>query len=145
MGDEIGVLIAALGALEAPGKATKELKSLAALAPPPSAPATVLRRLSWIRCLSAALVAGSDPQDRLLTACDLTATAEQPIANESDAGVSDAGVSDAGAKPEGQPGSIGARTIVDVLDRARIDGPNLKLYKKYRILQSWRLFCETPK
>lgn len=133
MGDEIGVLIAALGALEAPGKATKELKSLAALAPPPSAPATVLRRLSWIRCLSAALVAGSDPRDRLLAACDLTATAEQPAANETDAGVSDAGVSDAGAKPEGQPGSIGARTIVDVLDRARIDGPNLKLYKAHAL------------
>jgi cyclophilin family peptidyl-prolyl cis-trans isomerase len=130
MGDQLGVLLAALGALETPGKATKELKGLAALAPPPSAPAPVLRRLSWIRCTAAALVAGSDPRDRLLAACDLTATSEQP-ANGADAGPADAGATDAGAKPPGQPGSIGARTIVDVLERSRIEGPNLALYKSY--------------
>lgn len=127
MGEEIGVLIAALGALEAPGKATKDLKSLAGLAPPPAAPATVLRRLSWIRCLAAGLVAGSDPRDRLLTSCDLTAATE---ASPNDA---DAGAPDAGAKMVGQPGSIGARTIVEVLDRSRIEGANLKLYKEHAL------------
>ncbi|MBK9259247.1 MAG: peptidylprolyl isomerase [Polyangiaceae bacterium] len=130
MGDELGVLLAALGAVEAPGKATKELKALAALAPPPSAPAAVLRRLSWIRCTAAALVAGSDPRDRLLAACDLTTMTEQP-ANAADAGPGDAGTPDAGVKPPGQPGSIGARTIVHVLDRALIEGKNLALYKTY--------------
>jgi cyclophilin family peptidyl-prolyl cis-trans isomerase len=132
-GDEIGVLIAVLGALEAPGKATKELKSLAALAPPPAAPPTVLRRLSWLRCLAAGLVAGTDPRDRLLAACDLTATTELSAASVADAGPTDAGAADAGTKAPGQPGSIGARTIVDVLDRARIEGANLKLYKEHAL------------
>ena len=127
MGEEIGVIIAALGALEAPGKATKDLKALAALAPPPSAPMTVLRRLSWMRCLAAGLVAGSDPRDRLLVACDLTASVEAPKND------GDAGAPDGGAKVVGQPGSIGARTIVDVLDRGRIEGANLKLYKEHAL------------
>ncbi len=125
MGEEIGVLLATLGSLEAPGKATKELKGLAALAPPPSAPITVLRRLSWIRCMAASLVAKSDARDKLLTACDLTKT------NTETADVADAGAPDAGAKPEGQPGSIGARTIVEVLDRSEIRGADLVLFKTY--------------
>jgi cyclophilin family peptidyl-prolyl cis-trans isomerase/HEAT repeat protein len=131
MGDEVGVLLATLEALDAPGKATKELKTLAALPPPPSAPLTVLRRLSWIRCLAAGLLAENDPRDRLLTACDLTVvTPEAPVV---DGGVPDAGSSDAGAAVVGQPGSIGARTIVDVLDRTKIEGTNLKLYKEYAL------------
>ena len=127
MGEEIGVIIAALGALEAPGKATKELKSLAALAPPPSAPVTVLRRLSWMRCLAAGLIAGSDARDRLLLGCDLTVSTEPPKND------GDAGAPDAGAKVFGQPGSIGARTIVDVLDRGRIEGAKLKMYKEHAL------------
>lgn len=133
LGEEIGVLIAVLGALEAPGKATKDLKALAALAPPPAAPPTVLRRLSWIRCLAAGLVAGSDPRDRLLTTCDLTATSDPAPIDTADAGAPDASTGDAKRKTLGQPGSIGARTIVDVLDRTKIEGANLKLFKDHAL------------
>lgn len=131
LGEEIGVLLATLGAMEAPGKATKELKTLATLAPPPSAPLTVLRRLSWIRCSAAELLAGSDPRDKILTACDLTVVTSEAIAE--DGGVTDAGAADGGAAAVGQPGSIGARTIVEVLDRAKIEGTNLKIYKEYAL------------
>jgi len=131
LGEEIGVLLATLGAMEAPGKATKDLKTLATLPPPPSPPPTVARRLSWIRCSAAGLLAGSDPRDSLLTACDLTAVT--PETTTTDGGIADAGASDGGALVVGQPGSIGARTIVDVLDRAKIEGTNLKLYKQYAL------------
>jgi cyclophilin family peptidyl-prolyl cis-trans isomerase len=132
LGEEIGVLLATLGAMEAPGKATKDLKILASLPPPPSAPATVLRRLSWIRCSAAGLLAGNDPRDRVLTACDLTAVTAE-TATSTDGGVTDGGAADGGAVVVGQPGSIGARTIVEVLDRAKIEGTNLKLYKEYAL------------
>ncbi|MDI1445666.1 peptidylprolyl isomerase [Polyangium sp. 6x1] len=110
LGEEIGVLLATLDALEPTNKAKKWLKDLATMEPPPSAPVTVLRRLSWIRCSAATALAGADVRDPLLTRCDVTAA----LATGDGA--------DAGAKAPGQPGSIGARAMVKVLDRAPIEG-----------------------
>lgn len=128
MGEEIGVLLATLEALEPSRKATKELKALAELRPPPNAPTTVLRRLTWIRCLSAGLFASS-ARDKLLVDCDLTrpTTPEpSPVASDS----ADAGTQDAALPGQSQTDSIAARVMVEVLDRSRIDGANLKTYKE---------------
>ncbi|MDC0742001.1 peptidylprolyl isomerase [Polyangium mundeleinium] len=110
LGEEIGVLLATLDALEPTNKAKKWLKDLATMEPPPSAPVTVLRRLSWIRCSAATVLAGADVRDPLLTRCDVTAA------------LAAGDGADAGAKAPGQPGSIGARAMVKVLDRAPIEG-----------------------
>ncbi|MRG95128.1 peptidylprolyl isomerase [Polyangium spumosum] len=110
LGEEIGVLLATLDALEPKNKAKKWLTDLASMEPPPSAPVTVLRRLSWIRCSAAAALAGADVRDPRLTRCDVTAA------------LAAGDGADAGAKAPGQPGSIGARVMVKVLDRAPIEG-----------------------
>ena len=110
LGEEIGVLLATLDALEPTNKAKKWLKDLATMEPPPSAPVTVLRRLSWIRCSAATVLANADVRDPLLTRCDVTAA------------LAAGDGADAGAKAPGQPGSIGARAMVKVLDRASIEG-----------------------
>lgn len=132
-GDEAGVLLAVLDALEAPGKATKDLKTLAELPPPPNAPTPVLRRLSWVRCMAAKLLA-TDPRDKSLVNCELAQEASHNATPGSqilpDAGVADAGVVDGGPPSSPQEGSISKRMIVDVLDRLRIDKSNLKTYKE---------------
>jgi cyclophilin family peptidyl-prolyl cis-trans isomerase len=115
MGEQIGALLAALDTLSEPGKARKTLQGLAALPLPPSAPATLLRRLSWIRCGAATILAGADTREPHLAGCDLTGAAP-----------TEGG--DAGAAPPGQPGSIGARAMVKVLGRAPIEGARLSLF-----------------
>src|SRR5262249_41381759 len=55
-----------------PGPARKALADLAALPPPPGAPAAVLRRLSLLRCGAAKALAGAGFPDKLLTAGDVT-------------------------------------------------------------------------
>ncbi len=115
LGEEVGVLQATLDTMSEPGKAKKTLQALAALPPPPDAPATVLRRLSWIRCSAATILAGSDMREPHLAACDLT-------------GAVPAGAPDAGAAPPGQPGSISARALVKVLGRAPIEGARLAAF-----------------
>ncbi|UQA59525.1 peptidylprolyl isomerase [Polyangium aurulentum] len=115
MGEELGVLLAVLDTLSEPGKARKTLQGLAALPPPPNAPATLLRRLSWIRCGAATILAGSDTREPHLAPCDLT-------------GAAPADGADAGAAPPGQPGSIGARAMVKVLGRAPIEGARLSAF-----------------
>lgn len=125
-GDEAGVLLAVLDALEAPGKATKDLKMLAELRPPPNAPAPVLRRLSWVRCMAARLLA-TDAQDKSLVGCEQEASHETTPGSQN---LPDGGVADGGPPSSPHGGSIGKRMIVDVLDRLRIDKSNLKTYKE---------------
>lgn len=102
VGEDLGVLLEALALLEAPGGARKLLRDLAALPPPPSAPPSIARRIAWIRCLSAKIVAGSLHTDPLLAACDTSGTS-----------------------------SIGARSIVDVLGRAEITGARLEAWRRF--------------
>lgn len=117
LGEDIGVLLATLDALEPTTKAKKWLKDLATMEPPPSAPVTVLRRLSWIRCSAATALAGADVRDPLLTRCDVTAALA--TGEGADAGT---------ARAPGQPGSIGARAMVKVLDRAPIEGSRRTMF-----------------
>ncbi len=116
-GEQLSVLVAALEVLDGAGKSKKLLRDLAALPAPPEAPLTLARRLSWVRCTAATLTAGSDVRDPLLLGFDLTATKPQAV---------DA---DAGALVPGQPGSIGARALVKVLDRAPIEGARLVAFR----------------
>jgi cyclophilin family peptidyl-prolyl cis-trans isomerase/HEAT repeat protein len=116
VGDGLGPLLVALDSLKAPGKARKALRELAALPVPPGAPAPVARRIAWIRCSAAKVVVGSEHADALLAKCDPTAEAAPEGA-------------DAGAKAQGpRPGSIGARAVVAVLDRAEIRGPRQRAW-----------------
>jgi cyclophilin family peptidyl-prolyl cis-trans isomerase len=121
VGEDLGVLLRVLDLLKEPGRARKTLRELAALPAPQGAPMSLLRRVSWIRCDAASIVAGADVRDPLLVACDLTGAPPAPTES-----------ADAGAPPpppEGQPGSIGARALVKVLGRASITGPRLGVFR----------------
>ncbi|WP_437866153.1 peptidylprolyl isomerase [Sorangium sp. So ce363] len=114
--EDFGVLLTALDALGSAGAARKALRDLAALPPPPSAPAAILRRVAWLRCGAARLLAGGDYRDPLLLGCDVTAPAEP------------------GSKPDaGAPvrGSIGARAVVEVIGRDAITGARLAAFRAY--------------
>ncbi|WP_437591038.1 peptidylprolyl isomerase [Sorangium sp. So ce1000] len=114
--EDFGVLVTALDALTSAGAARKALRDLAALPPPPSAPAAILRRVAWLRCGAARLLVGGDYRDPLLLGCDVTAPAEP------------------GSKPDaGAPvrGSIGARAVVEVIGRDAIAGARLAAFRAY--------------
>ncbi|WP_437877207.1 peptidylprolyl isomerase [Sorangium sp. So ce513] len=112
VGEDLGVLLTAIEALGAPGAARKPLRELAALPPPPSAPAAILRRVSWLRCSAARLLVGEGFRDPLLLGCDVTAP-DAP---------------DAGAPVRG---SIGARAVVEVIGRGAITGARLAAFRAY--------------
>ncbi|WP_437979276.1 peptidylprolyl isomerase [Sorangium sp. So ce295] len=114
--EDFGVLLTALDALGSTGAARKALRDLAALPPPPSAPAAILRRVAWLRCGAARLLAGGDYREPLLLGCDVTAPAEP------------------GSKPDaGAPvrGPIGARAVVEVIGRDAIIGARLAAFRAY--------------
>jgi cyclophilin family peptidyl-prolyl cis-trans isomerase len=137
VGEDLGVLLEVLAALDAPGGARKLLRDLAALPPPPSAPPAILRRVAWIRCLSAKLVAGSSYTDPVLVACDVAGSAAAKSAGSEaspDAGAPDAAGGGAGPPASGASivtSSIGARAIVDVLGRGELTGARLEAWRGY--------------
>jgi len=101
--DELGVLLAVLDALDAPGPAKAVLKEIAGASPPEGAPPAVLRRFAWVRCKAAGVLAGKNHRAPLLADCDV-------------------------AKEVG-PG-IGERVTVEVLGRAgKLRGPRLQAYQ----------------
>jgi cyclophilin family peptidyl-prolyl cis-trans isomerase len=104
VGDDFGVLLTLLESLDAPGGAKKSLLELASLAPPPAAPPAIARRLSWLRCAAARLLAGDDIRDKLLAACDL-ATPEGALPADAS-----------------KVGSIGGRALVQALAKGEIKG-----------------------
>lgn len=110
VGEDFGVLLTAVESLSDPTTARKALADSAALAPPPGAPAQVLRRVSLLRCGAARTLAGADFHDKLLAACDVS-------------GAIDA---DGGAQV---PGGIGARSLVEVIGRNAIVGPRLAAFR----------------
>ena len=114
VGEDFGVLLTTLESIADPSPARKPLTELAALPPPPGAPAQILRRVSLLRCGAARTLAGADFRDKLLVACDVTPT--DP---------------DGGASPAG---GIGARALVDVIGRAAITGPRLAAFRA-RVLE----------
>lgn len=128
VGEDLGVLLAALEALQAPGPALKALRDMAALAVPPGAPASIVRRIAWIRCSSAKVLAGANYREPLLVACDVTRPPDAvPASAAADAG--------APAPPPGpgQPGSIGARAIVQVIGRGELTAARLAAWRAYAL------------
>ena len=109
VGDELGVLLTVLGALDAPGAARKALKELATLPLPPGAPAVVARRVSWVRCAAAGPLAGADHRDPLLVGCDLTGP-------------------QGGDLPRGP---IGGRAVVAAIGRGPITGARLAAWRAH--------------
>lgn len=106
IGEDFGVLLTLLESLSAPGSAKKSLVDLASLTPPPDAPPTIARRLSWLRCAAARLLAGDDFRDKLLLACDLATSPTDPT----------------------KLGSIGGRALVQVLGKAELKGPRAVVF-----------------
>ncbi|AKT37762.1 peptidylprolyl isomerase [Chondromyces crocatus] len=120
-GDEVGPLLVALESLSEPGAARKVLRELAGWAPPTDASPLISRRLSWVRCAAAAVVAGADVRDPLLTACDVTS-----------AGAPEKPRGDSGAQAAAGPvAAIGARAVIRVLDRGPITGARLSVWRAY--------------
>jgi cyclophilin family peptidyl-prolyl cis-trans isomerase/HEAT repeat protein len=120
IGDDFGVLLTAVNALSSPGPARKALTGIATLPLPPSAPAAIARRVSWLRCAAAKVLADDDFSDKLLAACDVT---EKPPAD----------APDAGSERAASSGSIGARAVVEVLGRGEIVGARLAAYRAHAL------------
>ncbi len=111
---DVGPLLAALAGITDIRKAKPALEKLARLPPPADASTALRRRLSWIRCTAAGLLAERDYDNPDLRACDLSVPeaerAKNPLA-----------------------GSIGARAIVAAIgvDAVKITGPRLEAWKAY--------------
>jgi cyclophilin family peptidyl-prolyl cis-trans isomerase len=140
VGEGLAPLLVTLESLEEPGKARKLLRELAALPVAPGAPPALVRRIAWIRCSAAKLVVGEAWNDALLARCDPTAVpADAAGTKPGTAAATDAGAPDAGEAPRdgGAPaaarggGSIGARAVIAVLDRAELRGPRLRAWLGY--------------
>ncbi len=158
--EDFGATLAALEAMTDPGPAEKALRELAARPPPPSPPPAIARRLSWLRCTAAKLVAGKNHRDPLLLGCEVpgttaastpknpsadppsptsTAAPAPPAAATPSSGahraqpVSDTPAPAATSGPPKRPveSSIAARTIVDVLGRADLKGARLTAWRAY--------------
>jgi len=100
---ELGVLLALLDALDAPGPAKAALQKIAGAPAPEGAEPAVLRRFAWARCKAAGVLAGKNHRAPLLAACDI-------------------------AKDAG-PG-IGERVTLEVLGRSsKLRGPRLLAYQ----------------
>src|SRR5690606_10988220 len=116
VGEELGVLLTALDALDPASAPRKTPRELASLPPPPGAPAAVLRRVAWLRCTAAKILARDDHREPLLLGCDVTAPA---------------GAADKPAASAFVQGSIGARAVVEVIGRGEITGARLDAYRAY--------------
>lgn len=156
--EDFGATLAALEAMTEPGSAEKALREVASRPAPPSPPAAIARRLSWLRCTAAKLVVGKNYRDPLLAQCEvagaITAAAPgsaapgaaaaapaaaapgaAPTANTGAAAPDAAPTASAGAAatPAGDPRatSIAARAIVAVLGRGEITGARLAAWRGY--------------
>ncbi len=101
---DFGVLLTLLTSLREVRSVRGQLRRLTARTAPAGAPASILRRLSWMRCSAARLVAERDYDAKLLRDCDLT-----------------------------RSGSIGARAMVAALgiDGTKLRGRRLARWREY--------------
>lgn len=99
MSDELSVLLTVLESLTSAGKARPTLTAMAKISAPPDEKPALIRRLSWIRCLSAKVLANDNAKEPLLTGCDLS----------------------------GADG-IGARAAIDVLGRGNLVGARYRAW-----------------
>ncbi|MBW2452970.1 MAG: peptidylprolyl isomerase [Deltaproteobacteria bacterium] len=114
VGANLGVLMTALEGLHSVGRARATLERIAALEAPPEAPVSIRRRLSWLRCTAAQLLAERNYQLPLLRACDLSIPADKQAQDP-------------------LPGSIGARAVVAALglEGVKVRGQRLKAWQTY--------------
>jgi cyclophilin family peptidyl-prolyl cis-trans isomerase/HEAT repeat protein len=114
VGPTTGVLVTVLESMTEVSDAGATLKQLATLAPPPEAPEAIARRLSWIRCRAAVLVAERDFAAADLRACDLGVPADKRTVDP-------------------LPSSIGARAVVAAIgvDGVKIEGKRLEVWRAY--------------
>jgi len=112
VGPDFGVLLLALKLVTEVGRARKPLRALSRLAIPTDAPKALLRRLSWLRCAAAQVLAERDYTHADLLKCDVTT-------KQSDDGVF--------------MGSVGARAIVAAIgvDGTRIRGKRHAKWSAY--------------
>ncbi|MEZ4315296.1 MAG: peptidylprolyl isomerase, partial [Polyangiaceae bacterium] len=114
--EDFGATLAVHESMTDPGAAEKPLREFASRPPPPAPPAPVARRLSWLRCTAAKLLAGKNYKDPLLTSCELPTPADS--------------ASPASSSPR-RATSIAARTIVEVLGRADLKGARLTAFRTH--------------
>ena len=113
--EDFGVLLTLLESLDGPALARKALGDLASLKAPPTPPQPVARRVAWLRCAAARVLAGANYRDKALLGCE-------------------AGLEPPGSLPdaEGVPmASIAGRAVVAAIGGAAIVGPRLAAYRAY--------------
>lgn len=135
--EDFGATLAALEAMTEPGSAEKALREVASRPAPPSPPVAVARRLSWMRCTAAKLVAGKNYKDPLLSQCEVAGAAPAPPPNSSSSAAPSAPSASASAGASAEPApdpratSIAARAIVAVIGRGEITGARLAAWRAY--------------
>ena len=115
VGEDFGVLLATLDALDGPGAAKKALAQLASLPAPPTPPEPVARRLAWLRCTAARVLAAANYRDKALLGCE-------------------AGLEPAGSLPAAEEmpmSSIAGRAVVAAIGGAELVGPRLAAFRAY--------------
>jgi len=113
---DMGPMLATMNGLTDLRKAKSTLKKIARLSPPPEAPKPVLRRLSWLRCTAAKLLAERDYTRPELRACDLEVSKEDQAADPITS-------------------SIGARAVVAAIG---VDGVKIRRAR----LEAWRSYAD---
>lgn len=113
---EVPLLLRSMEALTVVKGAMADLKQLAALEPPDGASPALRRRISWLRCTAAAVVAERKYDHPLLRACDLS-------------------VDEEARKTDPIPSSIGARAVVRAIgvDGVSIRGARLHAWRAYAL------------
>jgi cyclophilin family peptidyl-prolyl cis-trans isomerase len=117
VGDDFGVLLTVIEALDGPASAKKALADLASLPTPPKPPEPVARRVAWLRCTAARVLAGVNYHDKALLGCE-------------------AGLEPPGSLPAADElpmSSIAGRAVVAVIGAAGILGPRLTAYRAYAL------------
>jgi cyclophilin family peptidyl-prolyl cis-trans isomerase len=116
VGANFGVLLTALDALDSVGRARVTLEGLAVLEVPPDAPVSVSRRVSWLRCSAAKLLAERNYLLPVLRGCDLS-------------------IEPSGRQSDPLPSSIGARAVVAAIgvDGVKIRGKRLAAWRAYAL------------
>jgi len=112
MSAEMGVLLTLLDTLSRAGDARRSLLWLAQRKAPEDSSPALVRRLSWLRCKSAQLLAGRKFNEPLLRSCDLATVDKDPL-----------------------PTSIGGRAIVSAIgfDGSKITGARAVHWRRYAL------------
>jgi cyclophilin family peptidyl-prolyl cis-trans isomerase len=117
VGEDFGVLLTVIEALDGPGSAKKALAELASLPAPPKPPEPVARRIAWLRCTAARVLAVANYHDKALLGCE-------------------AGLEPPGSLPAADElprSSIAGRAVVASIGAGGIVGPRLAAFRAYAL------------